>query len=135
MKSSDIAILKQYIEGIERKGDKKVKITCVDKTAGEEIYHIISSHGKTLSGGVIKALYNGTNFKDFTLKMDSEEHADTLADNLQSIVDGTDVYEPDVNPFTGEEQTSKTSNPYVLLYIAAAIVLVSIGVYVWKKRK
>lgn len=135
MKSSEISSIKNYIESIELKGKKRVKITCVDKTAGEEIYKIIERYGKTLSGGVIKKHSWGVNYKDFTLRMDKEESAETLADNLQAIVDGADVYEPDVDPYTGEEQTIETSNPYVLLYIAAAIVLVSIGVYVWKKRK
>ena len=135
MKSSEISAIKNYIESIEPKGKKRVKITCVDKTAGEEIYKIIERYGKTLSGGVIKNHNCGANYKDFTLRMDKEESAETLADNLQAIVDGADVYEPDVDPFTGEEQTIEKSNPYVLLYIAAAIVLVSIGVYVWKKRK
>lgn len=139
MKSTDIATLRDYIKSIEVK-KKRVKITCENKTAGDEVREIVRLHSASLSGGGEKQYFQpiigGISNKDFTIRFKTEEAAETFKNNLQAIVDGTAGDEIDVDPVTGEPYPApEESNPHTLLIIAILIIVAAIGVFVWKKRR
>ena len=130
MNSSESAILRDSIESVERKGDKKVKVTCVNNSAGNEVNNIIQHNFASLSGGGALKLVNlGFTAKDFTIKTDSSESADRLADNLNAIMNneaGDPVYET--------TDTEKKSSSMTLLIVAVLIFLIAIGIVLWKRK-
>lgn len=134
MNSSDAAILRDSIESVERKGDQKVKVTCVNHSAGNEVNYIIQRNFASLSGGNLKYVNLGFTTKDFTIKTDSSDSADRLADNLNAIMNNEPSapgsYENNYGIVPEKESSSKT-----LLIVAGLIILIAIGVIVWKKRK
>lgn len=139
MKSTDIATLRESIKSIEIVRKKRVKITCKNATAGDEVYTIVTDHASSLSGGGemgSELAAGGFDKEDFLIRFKTEEAAETFKNNLQAIVDGTAGDEIDVDPVTGEPYPApEESNPHTLLIIAILIIVAAIGVFVWKKRR
>lgn len=134
MNSSESVILRDSIESVERKGDKKVKITCVNSSAGKEVDNIIQRNFATLSGGGnLKLVSLGFTTKDFTIKTDSSESADRLANNLNAIMNNEAYapgsYETNYGPSVPDKSSSKT-----LLMVAGLVILIAIGIVVWKRK-
>ena len=133
MKSSEIAVLRDGIKTAELHGTGKVKVTCVNSSAGEEVYNIISKNFYSLTnGGNLKWCSSGFTMKDFIIKTDSSASAGLLRDNLLSIKNG----EPNsiVNP-DAENDGKKDNSSNSLSIIAGIVVLIVIGFIIWKKRR
>lgn len=92
-------ILKSNIKLVEPKISKRnVKITCHNKNAGSKVITTISQNSKVLFGGyTMNDIAAGGNDKDFTVKMELRDGAQTFYDNLMDILNDNTVptHEPE----------------------------------------
>ena len=153
--------LKSNITAIEKKAKKKVQIKCHNPNAGKKAYDVIGHNGKTLyPGSKIKNKTSGFTMKDFTLKMDSNDGADELYDNINDILNDSSIpQEAPEESGTGDikdkiadigdrildtylPETSapapappKNDNTTVIVVGAAFVMLIVIILVVWKMQK
>lgn len=101
------SILKSNIKLVEPKISKRnVKITCHNKNAGSKVIATISQNSKVLFGGyIMKDISTGGSDKDFTVKMELRDGAQTFYDNLMDILNDNTV--PEQEPEKSNYQQTK----------------------------
>lgn len=101
------SILKSNIKLVEPKISKRnVKITCHNKNAGSKVIATISQNSKVLFGSyIMKDISTGGNDKDFTVKMELRDGAQTFYDNLMDILNDNTV--PEQEPEKSNYQQTK----------------------------
>ena len=87
------SILKSNIKKVEPKIKKRnVKITCHNKNAGSKVISAITQNSNALCGGyTMKDISTGGNDKDFIVKMELRDGAQSFYDNLMKILNDTSV--------------------------------------------
>lgn len=103
------SILKSNIKLVEPKISKRnVKITCHNKNAGSKVIATISQNSKVLFGGyTMKDIATGGNDKDFTVKMELRDGAQTFYDNLMDILNDNTVPEQEAEKSNYQQTKEK----------------------------
>ena len=101
------SVLKSNIKLVEPKISKRnVKITCHNKNAGSKVISTISQNSRVLFGGyTMKDISSGVTDKDFTVKMELRDGAQTFYDNLMDILNDNTV--PEQEPEKSNYQQTK----------------------------
>lgn len=129
---------------------KEVKITCANNKSGKAVMTALTQN-PSIFGGNIYDFKTGLTAKDFKVKFKKKDHAETFYDNVMSIVSDPSVVvtAPEEsgfynmnNPKDGTTQnpevpvaSGETSSNMPLIIGGAVVLLVVIGLVIWKLKK
>ena len=125
-------IIHDGIVGVQVK-DAKVKISCVDKAIGTDVYSAINSHYSELGIDSPKNDTHGINYKDFTMKFASSIKAQEAAEIINAIRNDSSLG----SILDNAPQISKTSDGRVLnmiIIVGAISVAVLLAIVFLLKR-